>query len=103
MESKLYTIYDQKAEIYLPPFCFPTHGAAVRAFTETVNDPQSNIAKHPEDYNLFYIGTWDDNSALFEAASPANLGGGLEFKNNEPDPYLPLSAPTDLSNKLNAG
>lgn len=92
MLKKMYTIYDQKAEIYLDPFAFPTHGAALRAFGATVNDTESNIGKNPADYNLFYVGEWDDNSAVFESCSPINLGGGLEQIENAQVPFNVLNA-----------
>lgn len=77
---KVFTIYDCKAEMYLPPFYFKTAGQATRAFEESCNDPQHQFHKHPEDYTLFELGTYDDNSAVFEiGATPYALGKALEY------------------------
>lgn len=96
MEMRQYTIFDSKAEIYLQPFCFSTHGASLRAFKETVNDGQSNISKHPADYTLFYIGIWDDNTGEQKPETHINLGNGLE----QVEQNTPFSA---NGNNLNAG
>ena len=36
---------------------------AVRAFADQANDETSTIQKHPEDYTLFHLGGYDDNTA----------------------------------------
>lgn len=55
----LFAIYDLKAEAYNPPFTVATKGQAIRAFSDLVNDSNSSISKHPEDYVLFKLGTID--------------------------------------------
>lgn len=76
---KVYTIYDNKAEIYFQPFCFATHGASLRAFKENVNDGKSTIWKHPADFTLFYVGNWDDNLGMLTTEKHVNLGCGIEM------------------------
>ncbi len=99
MLHKQYSVYDSKAEIYLPPFCFPTHGASLRAFKETCNDGQSSIAKHPADYTLFYIGEWDDNIGIQETVTHINLGNGLDQVDNQELPF-PQQAQENVVNAL---
>ena len=60
MELKAYSIRDAKGEIFNPPFYKRTHGEAERDFTTLVNDPQAQISKFPEDYDLWFVGGWDD-------------------------------------------
>ena len=80
MIIKVYTVYDSKAECYLPPFYFKSTGEAVRAFSETVNQPTSTIGKHYSDYTLFEIGEYDDSSGMFSNYEPKiALGNGIEF------------------------
>ena len=79
MISKMFAIYDSKAESYNAPFCFGAVGQAVRAFADLANDQQSNIAKHPADYNLFEVGTYDDQIGIVEAVTHINLGCALTF------------------------
>jgi len=76
-----FTVYDSKAELYLPPFYNQTKGQAVRAFQDTTNTPEHSFHKHPEDFTLFYLGTYDDCTAKFDLeATPHSLGTALEYK-----------------------
>ncbi len=80
MNIKMFSIYDQKAEAYNAPFCFNAVGQAIRAFADLANDPQSNINKHPADYNLFEIAVYDDQSAsITPLGVNINLGCAIEF------------------------
>lgn len=62
MIYRVYSIYDRKALIYYPPFFAATNGQAVRTFTDTANDQNSSIARHPNDYVLFCIGDYNDQN-----------------------------------------
>lgn len=58
------------------PFVVPHKGHAVRGFTDAINDPSSNIGKHPEDYELYELGTFDDGTGLFETGVPVQIVSG---------------------------
>lgn len=78
---KVLTVYDSKAEAFLPPFYMRTTAEALRAFESTCNDPESNMSRYPEDYTLFEIGEWDDNKgqvSMYEAHK--SLGLAIEYK-----------------------
>lgn len=62
MILKIFSIRDSKAEVYNAPFFQKTHGEAERNFRTLVNDEKSAIHNYPEDYDLYYIGEYDDNS-----------------------------------------
>ena len=81
MDKRVYTIYDSKAEVYMPPFMFGTKGEAIRAVTTTVNDGQSALSQFPEDYTLFEIGTWSDEDAVYRMhEAKESLGCVVEYK-----------------------
>lgn len=81
MLLKLFTVYDSKAEAYLPPFYLSTRGQAIRAFSDSVNDPNHAFNRHPADYTLFMIGEFDDQNASFNLDhAKTSLGLALEFK-----------------------
>lgn len=65
MMLKAYSIRDAKAEIYNDPFYRKTHGEAERDFSQLVNDPKSKIHEFPEDYDLYFVGEWNDNTGSF--------------------------------------
>ena len=62
MKLKIYSIHDTKAEAYNTPFFQQTHGMAERIFTDESNNPESNLNKHAEDFTLFYLGEFDQNT-----------------------------------------
>lgn len=55
----LASIYDNKADTWTPPCVFHTKADALRAFTLAVTQTDSQIARHPEDFTLYCLGTWD--------------------------------------------
>lgn len=68
MILQAFSIYDSKAVAYAPPFFMARPELALRAFRDLAADPQSQISKHPEDYVLFLLGSYDDETGLLKAA-----------------------------------
>lgn len=60
MELRVYSIRDSKAEVFNVPFYKKTHGEAERDFATLVNDEKSMLAKYPDDYDLYFLGKYDD-------------------------------------------
>ena len=86
MKQNIFTIYDSKANAYLTPFFLHKDGMALRVFTDCVNDTQHQFGKHPEDYTLFNIGSWDDEKAKFLINNPIALAVGIELVDpNKPE------------------
>lgn len=80
MNHMVFSIYDAKAEAFLPPLFFKTQGIAWRAFRDCVNDAGHAFNAHPEDYSLFRLGVWEDNSAAYIAEpQPVSIVTGLEL------------------------
>ena len=76
----MFTIYDEKAKAYLPPFFLPSEGMATRTFGDCLNSNDHQFSKHPSDYTLFRLGTFDDNGAIMEYCKTV-VGNGVEFLN----------------------
>jgi len=64
MKTKIYSVFDKKAKIYNAPVFLHNTGVACRAFGELANNPDHQYGKHPGDYELWEIGTYDDSCAL---------------------------------------
>ena len=62
---KAFCIHDVKAEAYNQPFFAPAKGAAIRDFTDLVNDGKSMVSKYPHDYTLFEIGNFDSSTGIY--------------------------------------
>lgn len=83
MILKMFTVYDQGVEAYMQPFCCKSKGEAIRSFTETANDPNSQLYKYAPDFTLMEIGEWDDQTGLVKThTAKITLGTALEFKEN---------------------
>lgn len=65
-----YSIFDNKALQYHPPFFASTHGAAVRSLSDLANDLQTNIGRHPGDYILYCVGQYDDAKGAMIPCAP---------------------------------
>lgn len=64
MDLKMYAIRDQKLEAFMTPMFFRSNGEAMRAFMDEVARPDSNLNRHPEDYVLYFVGTWADDTGM---------------------------------------
>lgn len=81
MESKMFAVYDSAVKAYLRPFQMSTRGEALRAWTDLVNDNSTNFCKHPQDYTLFELGSYDQETGKFtNHLTPQSLGVAVEFK-----------------------
>lgn len=89
MTLKVFAILDTKSNTFSNPFFMKATGEAIRAFSDLANDPQSTVYRHPDDFRLFYIADFDQESAAFDApAKPTPLASAAEFK--RPTPQLSL-------------
>lgn len=58
-------VKDRAVDAYNRPFYVPTIGAAIRSFTDEVNRTDSEMNAHPEDYDLYDMGTFCDQTGTF--------------------------------------
>lgn len=80
MLHNVFAVRDTKAEAFNTPFYLPTIAQAIRAFSDEARSDGSMIAKHPEDYVLFHLGSYDDANARFDMFdAPKSLGLAVEF------------------------
>lgn len=64
MELRIYTVRDSKGEIYNQPFFKKTQAEAERDFLTLSNDPKSILSQYPEDFDLYYLGMYDDQTGV---------------------------------------
>jgi len=76
----VFSIYDSAISTWLPPIYARNKGEMLRNFADAVADSKSQLAKHPGDYALFELGTWDDDKCFFNVLkSPVRLCMALDF------------------------
>jgi len=63
---KIFSVRDNKADAFLPPFFLPNRAMAVRSFGECANHPSHQFCKHSTDYALFELGEFDDHSGMLD-------------------------------------
>lgn len=68
MKYVVCSVLDLTGQQYGRPFTVVSDGSAIRSFSDEINhaSDSSLLYKHPDDFQLFKLGTFDDSSALFE-------------------------------------
>lgn len=83
MKLVIVSIKDRAADAFGRPAYVATEGVAIRQFMDEINrgDTESQIYQHPDDFDLYYLGTFDDNTGGFDLlASPKQICLGKQVK-----------------------
>lgn len=95
MITLLCAVYDEKAQLYNSMFFPKNIGTAIRGFGDACRDPKTVLHAHPEDYSLYHIGHFDDESGQVQnVIPPVFLARATEFKQSNPA----VSAPSEVIN-----
>lgn len=74
-------VRDSAVDAFMRPFFVPTTGFAVRSFQDEVKNPESPMWKHPEDFVLFELGTFDEDTGRCEnLPAPRQLVRAIDLK-----------------------
>lgn len=79
MKKKIFAVYDDKAQTYNSPLFLNTDGEALRALSDEVNNPESLIHKHPDDFRLYRLGSYDSDTGAITPEDPVRLGVASEY------------------------
>lgn len=76
------SVLDLAAQQYGRPFFSVSDGSAVRGFVDEVNreDKQSLLFNHPDDFQLFKIGVFDDETGKVELQDAVMLLSGASAR-----------------------
>lgn len=64
------SVKDRALDAFSRPFFVPSVGVAERSFQDEVRNPESEMSKHPEDYDLYLLGTFDEAMGTFNCSHP---------------------------------
>jgi len=78
MIYQLYAILDSKSEVYDLPMYFRTDAEACRAFGTAVHDQEHRFGKHPEDYSMWRVGSFDQTTGRLTPRDPVNVSMGID-------------------------
>lgn len=74
----IYSIYDRKAQYYLPPFACRGDAEAHRTFAEAVSTSETPLSIYPADFDLVRLAQMDlETGAIIADSMPALLINGL--------------------------
>lgn len=79
MNQKLFSLYDVKADCFTFPFVSENSMTALRSFHSMVKDPKyGNLHDYPEDYSLWFVGSFDTSTGKFASEGLVKLGAGSD-------------------------
>lgn len=70
---KVCSVYDEKAEAYMPPSFVPAIGLASRDFSDALTNAESKMAKYKSDFSLYHVADFDTNAGSFSTIQPPRL------------------------------
>lgn len=75
----LYAVHDKAVNAFLPPFAARARGEAMRSFVDACTDSRHTFNKHADDYVLYELGHFDENTGLLKPYDdPRRVMSGLE-------------------------
>lgn len=81
MKMCILAIRDRAIDAFGRPMFMTHSGAAVRGFGDEINKESSEMYAHPDDYDLYELGTWDDNTGAFDIhPHPLQIAIGKNLK-----------------------
>ncbi len=83
MKQVICTVKDRAADAYGRPMFVPSAGVAIRSFSDEINrdNADNQLFNHPDDFDLYELGEFDDNTGLFALhEQPKLLSLGKQVK-----------------------
>lgn len=66
MKVTIVAVRDIVADVFHAPVFAQNEGSAKRSFTDQCRNKDTLYGQHPEDYELYHLGYYDDQNASFE-------------------------------------
>ncbi len=75
MFQVIVSVKDTAAQAFGRPIFVPAIPVALRSFRDEVNrkDSAEDLARHPEDFELYELGSFDDATGMIELVNPPRL------------------------------
>lgn len=81
MIHRVYSVFDEKAAVYMLPFFAKSHEVALRSFATAALDPEHDFGRWGGDFTLFHIAEFDDDTGELKPRDAfMNLGTGLHVR-----------------------
>lgn len=82
MKRAIVAIKDRASNGFGQPFFVAAIGQAIRSFQDEINRaaPDNDLNKHPDDFDLYQLGIFDDDTGSIEVMTPPmQIGIGKNF------------------------
>lgn len=82
MKRIVFAVRDRAADSFGAPFVQVARGQAIRSFSDEINRaaPDNQLYLHPDDFDLFELGEFDDSTGLYNTAIPKQIAVGKDLK-----------------------
>lgn len=82
--KKVFAVKDVKSGLFNAPFYLFSRGEAIRSFIDATSNAETMLAKWPEDFGLYELGEWNDETAKFTTYDqPYFCGAASDFMKKE--------------------
>lgn len=73
MKLGVYAIRDAAIKCFVRPFYARSDAEAVRSVSDVCKDSTHPFSQHPEDYEVYKLGEFDEETGLFAVGAPVGL------------------------------
>lgn len=80
MKLVVVSVRDRAVDNFGTPFFVVSKGQAIRSFSDEINRKADDnmLNRHPEDYDLYELGEFDNDSGAFEVSTPKMIAIGKD-------------------------
>jgi len=82
MNLVIVSVKDSAAQAFGRPIFVPSNAVAIRSFRDEVNrkDSTDDLSRHPDDFELYQLGVFDDATGVIEVFEPNLLARAKDLK-----------------------
>lgn len=73
MILKVFSVFDSKLQVFNTPFFSRSAADASRSFSDLVRDSRTTVGQHPDDFFLYEIGQYSDETGELVASAPTQI------------------------------
>lgn len=73
MIQKIFSVFDEKAQVFNAPFFTNNDAVATRMMRQTLADKNTSLAQYPGDFVLYSLGLFDPASGQIEPQTPEQI------------------------------
>lgn len=79
MILKVFSVFDSKLQVFNTPFFSRSVADASRSFSDLVRDSRTTIGQHADDFFLYEIGQYSDETGELVASAPTQIAAATAF------------------------